>query len=105
MESIEYELINKRIEHARIKSDYAGNSKIYFSIEKTSKGDQVHFFNPEFAFEKQLLINTDAVKILTYLKAAEKYPEEYQKFMQNGLVFIKTDNRNLNLIVNHTINK
>lgn len=103
MESIEYELVNKRIGLAEIKSNYDANSKIYFGIEKNSKGDQVYFFNPEFAFEKQVLVNTDATKVLTYLKAAEKYPEEYQKFIQDGLVFIKTDNRNLSLFVQHTM--
>lgn len=105
MESIEYELINKRIELPKIQADYRANDKIYFSIDKTSKGDQVHFFNPEFAFEKQLLVNADINKILAYLKAAEKYPQEYQKFIENGFVFIKTDNANLSLFVMHIIRK
>lgn len=103
MESIEYELISKRIKLSKIQSDYDANNKIYFSIEKTSKGDQVYFFNPEFAFEKQLLINADATKIFTYLKAAEKTPEEYQKFTKDGFVFIKIDNDHLSLFVMHTI--
>lgn len=102
---IEYELVNKRIELSKIQSDYDTNDKIYFSVEKTSKGTQVYFFNPEFAFEKQLLINADATKIFTYLKAAEKFPQEYQKYIQNSFVFIKIDNQHLSIFVMHIFHK
>lgn len=103
MESIAYELINNRIELSKIQSDYDANNKIYFRIEKTSKGNQVYFFNPEFAFEKQLLINADTNRVITYLKIAERYPEEYQKFVQDGFVYVSIDNNHLNLFVMHTL--
>lgn len=101
MESLEYELINQRLDHDQIESAYYANNHIFYCIEKTVQGEQVSFFNPEFAFEKQRLENADAGKVFTYLEAAQRHPEKYQQFLQNGLVFIKIDNADLNRLIRH----
>jgi hypothetical protein len=103
MESLGYELINQRLDHDQIESAYYTDNQIFYCIEKTAHGEQVSFFNPEFAFEKQRLENADVGKLFTYLKAAEQHPEQHQQFLQKGLVFIKIDNSDLNRLVMHIV--
>ncbi len=102
MGQIAYELINRRVELPEIQSDFYERNQIYYCIEKAADGIQVSFFNPEFAFEKQQIINCDALKVFSYLKAAEKYPEAYQRFGQDGFLFIRTDNANVSLFAMHS---
>ncbi len=101
MESINYTLLNKPVKLSKIESDYQTGNSIYFSVEKASGKEHIYFFNPEYAFEKQLLTNADATKAFTYLKAAERFPQEYEKFKEQGFVVIRMDNDLLNIFVRH----
>lgn len=103
MEPIQYELINDRIELTKIRSDFFDNNKAYYTIIKNSKGDQIYFFNPEFSFEKQMVINADINIVLDYLKIQEKHPEQYKQFLQNGFVYIRIDYSHLSIFVMHTM--
>jgi hypothetical protein len=101
MELTNYELINHEVDPSSIQQDYYGHDKIYYSLERTSDGEAVCFYNPEFAFEKQHLENADATKILSYLKITEKYPQAYEKYLQKGFLYIRMDAAFLSSFVMH----
>jgi hydroxymethylpyrimidine pyrophosphatase-like HAD family hydrolase len=84
-----YELINQTVDDTEIQTQYYASDKIFYLVERNTKGEHLYFFNPEFAFEKQSLVNADLPKLFEYLKAEEKFPEQYQQFLKDGYVYLK----------------
>ncbi|MDJ1502564.1 hypothetical protein [Xanthocytophaga agilis] len=103
MEAITYDLVFDPIDISAIESDFYSNNRIYCNIEKTPDGDHIYVFNPEYAFEKQQIVNADAGRILRYLHIPEKYPELYQKFLQIGHMYIRTDHANISVFLIHSL--
>lgn len=101
MEITAFELINYLIDPSRIQLDYYDHDKIYYYLEKTVVGEEVWFYNPEFAFERQHLENADATKVISYLKIKEKYPQQYDLYQREGFLYIRMDTSCLSPLVRH----
>ena len=101
--AITYTLINEPVSPATIEADYFAENAVYYRIAKTTAGEDVCFFNPEFAFEKQHLENAQASRLFAYLKAAETYPQQYACYQKDGWVFIKLDYAQSSRLVMHLL--
>jgi len=63
--------------------DFADPSKVIFQL--TNEAGQLRAFSfPEHDDEKAPITTADVAKLLTYLKASNNFPQEYQNFMDGA---------------------